>query len=138
MKNNDNIIENIIGYPSGLIFNIYQKDLIKLNTMNLVEFQQDIFEFIYYDNEIDKIIKYLNEIKVDDLCRIGDTNKIGKVKRIIDDFSGELINGINYSKIFNWGEKIYILEFMDKKTGVYTERQIKKINPKNDIFIDSF
>lgn len=136
--NDNNKIENIVGYPSGQILNIYQKDLIKLNSINLVEFQQDVFEFIFYDNEIDKIIKYLNDIKIEDFCRIGDTNKIGKVKKIIDDFSGELINGINYSKIFNWGEKIYVLEFIDKKTGVYSKRQIKKINPKNNIFIDSF
>lgn len=127
--------ESIVGTPSGQIINLLSKDLYTLMKMNYIFWDGDIKEFMFYDSNLNSINKYLNKLKENDLVKIIGTNKTGVIKKIIKDYQGETIEGKDVSNIFKFGDTLYVISFINKKTGIYTEYQIEKKLISSDNFI---
>lgn len=127
--------EHIIGLNSGRVINIQTKDLYLL-TKDFVKWDSDIGEFCYYDDSYNKIIKFIKRLRSGDLVRIINTNKVGELTEIVEDYQGEEINGFDVSHLFNFGDDLYVVKFPNHKKGIYNEFQIEKYILKEDIFVD--
>ena len=129
-------MEYIVGIPSGQILNLSTKELYKLLKYNMIDWNGGIDDFIFEDILLSSIIDNLNSnIEIGDNI-IAFNNRKGVVRRIIDYNKGDIINGKDLSRLYDSGQKLYLIYFNDTRsnTSIYTINQIKK-NHNNCIFV---
>lgn len=127
------IIEHIIGYPSGQVINITKKELMFLMNLGLADWDNSMQEWIFNDKVLDEIKDYLSRIYVDNIVYV--SGRKATVKQIIKDYNGQRVNGKDVSKIFKYGRTLYIIRFFGGGEGIYTYDQIKKQRTPDDIFV---
>ncbi len=121
--------DDIVGLPSGeVISNVSSKDLMILLRSNLVTWSPELEELVFDDINSIKIKKMVKTIKIGDFVERMTRAGKGEVIDIIENYDGvSKINNLNVDKIFSVGDTIYVIQFVNNKTGLYTIDQIRKI-----------
>lgn len=125
----------ITGYPSGEILNITYPDYYRLIPSYLISWNYDLNCFLFDDKNKQKIIDSIKEIKLNDIVKIKNTKEIGEITQIINEYHGQLINNVDVSDLFNFGDKIYVVKFKHFKNKAFTIHDIEKLSYNNSDYI---